>query len=62
MAVDFENTKNIILVFSKNYSYSLNLLFFVFFVFFQNKIKLENQVYSLCFSCFFRMKNNFKKT
>ena len=47
----FENLKNIILVLSKNRSYSLNLVFFCVFHVFQNK-KVENQACFLCFSCF----------
>ena len=43
----FENTKNIILVFSKNYYHSLNLVFSMFFVFFITKKKKESNVISV---------------
>ena len=35
----FDNIKNIIFVFSKNYSYFFNLVIFVFFMFFRTKKK-----------------------
>ena len=47
----FENTKNTILVFFEICCCYLNLMFYVFFVFFGKK-RLENQTCYLCFHCF----------
>ena len=59
----FENIENIILVFSKNCSYCLNLVFFVF-VFFSTKENWEPNVFSVffLFSLFSRTKNSFQIT
>ena len=45
----FENIENTILVFSKNCSYYLNLVFSIFFYVFRNKKTRTKHV--LCFSC-----------
>ena len=62
MRTVFKNTENIILVFSKNCSCYLNLMFYLFSVFFIIK-KNKNQTCSLYFlySCFSEQKQ-FSKT
>ena len=57
----FENTKNIILMFSKNYSCSLNLGFSMFFVFFITK-KIIKRVFCifLVIHIFSKKKKNLK--
>ena len=47
----FENIENTILVFSKNCSCSLNLVFSMFSMFFRTK-KIGNRKRSPCFPCF----------
>ena len=60
----FINTKNTIFVFSENHSCYLNLVFYVFSLFFgtkKKKKKAGNQTYFLCFPCF-PNKKQFSKT
>ena len=54
MIIVFENIENIISVFFENYSYYLNLVFYVFFM----TKKREPKVFSLFL--FFETKNNFQ--
>ena len=62
MRTFFENRENTILVFFKNYSCSLNVMFYMFFVFFRTK-KTGNQTSSPYFPyspCFWEYKTIFK--
>ena len=57
----FKNViENAILMFFANFSYSLNLVVYVFFVFFRTKKK--NQTCSLCFFFVFKNQKQFLKT
>ena len=51
LKIVFENTKNIIFVFSEICSYYLNLVFLCSLCFLEQK-KNENQTCFLCFPCF----------
>ena len=62
LIIVFENTKNIILGLSENFSYYLNLMcFFVFFVFFKTKKNYETK-YIICFLYFQEQKIIFKNS
>ena len=58
MRIVFKNIENIILILFENCSYSLNLVFYVFFIT-KKKKNWEPKVFSL-FSLFFETKNNFQ--